>query len=164
MQKTLILAFLAATAITAGCAKETSVTAAAPDQPPASEEQGTSVGAGTAAAPPPARATTVDEFDTTSEEERAAAKAPPEAEESGSSSLGTTIASLGDPTEPGFWLETPLVSGVRQGRIEYQGESVKVELRPSGGESGSGSRISLPAMRLIGAGLTDLPEIAVFAL
>lgn len=117
---------------------------------------------GTAAAAPPPSARTVEQFDTTSAEERqAAAVAPPEAAEQ---RLGTTIASLGDPTDPGFWAETGLVESVRQGRLEYpaRGTSVKVELRPSGGEPGAGTRVSLPALRVLEAPLADLPELVVF--
>jgi hypothetical protein len=77
--------------------------------------------------------------------------------------LGTSIATLGSPTDPGIWLKTPLVSEVSQGRIEYNGTSVNVELRPSGGAQGAGSQISLAAMRLIEAPLTGLPEVTVYA-
>lgn len=111
--------------------------------------------------PPPPTARTVEDFDTTSAEERAAAVATPPA--SGERRLGTTIASLGSPSDPGLWFKTPLVTSVVQGRVEYQGNSVTVELRPSGGEAGSGSQISLAAMRLLEAPLTGLPEVTVFA-
>lgn len=78
--------------------------------------------------------------------------------------LGTTVASLGDPTSPGLWLETPLVSAETEGRLEAEnGNSVEVTLRPSGGEAGSGSRISLMAMQALGLGLTDLPTLTVIA-
>ena len=110
--------------------------------------------------PPPPTARTVEQFDTTTAEDRAAATAS--APTSGERRLGTTIASLGSPTEPGIWFKTPLVSAVVQGRIEYQGTSVNVELRPSGGAAGSGSQISLAAMRLLGAPLTGLPEVTVY--
>ena len=111
--------------------------------------------------PPPAEATTATEFDTTTAEEREDAAAA-----EGGRELGRTVASLGDPTDPGFWLETPLVSEVTQGRLVYPetGNSVKVELRPTGKEPGSGSRISLPAMRVLEAPLTGLPELVVYAL
>ena len=78
-----------------------------------------------------------------------------------SGSLGTTVASLGT-TEPGLWLETPLVTAPTQGRVEYNGQTVSVQLRPSGGEPGSGSQISLEAMRALGAPLTGLPELTVY--
>ncbi|WP_235953066.1 hypothetical protein [Salipiger sp. PrR002] len=111
---------------------------------------------------PPASARTEEEFDTTSVEERAAAAAAPSSSER---QLGSTVASLGDPAEPGFWLETPLVSSVTKGRVVYPGtgKSAQVELRPIEGPASGGSRISLAAMRLIGAPLTDLPTITVYA-
>lgn len=111
--------------------------------------------------PPPPDARTVEQFDTTTAEDRAAATAGAPA--SGARRLGTTIATLGAPTEPGIWLKTPLVGETTMGRVVYNGASVAVELRPSGGVAGSGSQISLAAMRLIGAPLTGLPEIAVYA-
>ncbi len=110
--------------------------------------------------PPPPTARTVEQFDTTTAEDRAAAVAPPAG---GERRLGTTIASLGSPTDPGIWFKTPLVSEVTQGRVDYNGKSVNVELRPSGGAAGSGSQISLAAMRLIEAPLTGLPEVTVYA-
>ncbi|MCG3266524.1 D-galactarate dehydratase [Yoonia sp. I 8.24] len=108
---------------------------------------------------PPASAATVEEFDTTSAEDRAAATAPTESIDV---ALGVTIASLGPPTEPGIWLKTPLVDAVTLGRVGYDGESVNLELRPSGGEAGAGSQISLAAMRLLGVPLTSLPELTVY--
>lgn len=111
--------------------------------------------------PPPASATTAEQFDTTSDADRALATAPTTAQTS--TSLGTTIASLGPPAEPGIWLKTPLVTQLTLGRIEYEGTSINIELRPSGGASGSGSQISLAAMRLIKAPLISLPELIVFS-
>ncbi|MDA9318700.1 hypothetical protein N9Q54_02640 [Octadecabacter sp.] len=110
--------------------------------------------------PPPPNARTVEQFDTTTAEDRAAAVAAASGRER---RLGSTIARLGSPTDPGIWCKTPLVSEVTQGRVEYQGKSVNVELRPSGGAQGSGSLISLAAMRLIEAPLTGLPEVVVYA-
>ena len=111
---------------------------------------------------PPTSAVTADQFDTTTEAEREEALAgPPEGERE----LGRTVASLGNPADPGFWLETPLVAEVMQGRVVYQptGNSVAVELRPISGAATAGSRISLPALRLLGAPLTGLPELTVYA-
>jgi len=108
---------------------------------------------------PPASARTEEQFDTTTEEERQAAAAPaPQTQER---PLGTTVVSLGDPARPGFWLKTPLVSSAGTGRVvnPENGESVQVELSPSE----SGSRMSLPAMRLIGVPLTGLAEVDVFS-
>ncbi|MFV0333016.1 MAG: hypothetical protein ACK5JR_02945 [Tropicimonas sp.] len=107
---------------------------------------------------PPAGAVTAEQFDTTSPAERAAAAAPVSGER-----LGTTVGSLGNPAEPGFWAVTGLVEQVRPGRLDYPagGTSVQVELRPSGGEAQSGTRVSLAAMRVLGVPLTDLPELVV---
>ena len=114
-----------------------------------------------AAPPPPAAAASAEALDTTTPEQRAAATAAPEP--AGEQRLGTTVASLGSPADPGLWIETPLVSSVTQGRVEAaNGKSVKLELRPSGGAAGSGSEISLPAMRLLEVPLTDLPELTVY--
>jgi len=111
--------------------------------------------------PPPPSARTVEQFDTTTAEDRAEALAV-DPEPAPSAALGTTIASLGSPSDPGIWLKTPLVTTLTPGRVEYQGNSVNVELRPSGGVAGSGSQMSLAAMRLIEAPLTGLPEVSVF--
>jgi hypothetical protein len=112
----------------------------------------------TTAPPPPAAARTVEEFDTTTAEDRAAAAAP----SSGGRSLGTAIASLGDPSLPGFWMMTALVAEETQGRIEFpeKGTSAEVTLIPSDGGS---ARVSLAALRLLEAPLADLSELAVFA-
>ena len=112
--------------------------------------------------PPPVAARTVEEFDTTTAADRAAAVAAPVAAPAGEQNLGTTIASLGPPAEPGIWLRTGLVTELVQGRVAYQGTSVNVELRPSGGAASAGSQISLAAMRLLGAPLTGLPELTVY--
>lgn len=111
--------------------------------------------------PPPTTARTVEQFDTTSQEDREEALVVEVT--ATEQNLGTTIASLGSPTDPGIWLKTPLVNSLTEGRIEYQGNTITVELRPSGGAAGSGSQISLAAMRLIEAPLTGLPEVTVFA-
>ncbi len=112
------------------------------------------------AALPPPDARTVAQFDTTTADDRAAATAAPTP--AGETRLGTTIATLGSPTDPGIWLKTPLVTELQLGRVNYTGTSVKLELRPSGGEAGSGSQISLPAMRLLDAPLTGLLELTVY--
>ena len=99
-------------------------------------------------------------LDTTSAAEKAEASKP----DTGGAKLGTTIASLGDVAEPGFWLKTPLVKTAGKGRVEYPatGKSAQVDLIPIPGEPGAGSRISLSAMRLIEAPLTELPELVVY--
>ncbi|MCL7465799.1 hypothetical protein [Phaeovulum sp. NW3] len=120
-------------------------------------------------APPPApipkpAARTVEEFDATTAAQRAtaAAKPAPGAE----TRLGTTVASLGNPAEPGFWLRTPLARAEAPGRIEHPatGASAQVTLLPMpGAAAGAGSQISLPALRLLGLPLTALPELVVYA-
>lgn len=109
---------------------------------------------------PPSTARTVDEFDTTSAEQRAAAAATVEVP--AERALGSTIVSLGNAAQPGFWLETPLVSAPGQGRVVYPatGKSVQVDLIPV---ADGGSRLSLPAMRLIEVPLTGLVEVEVFS-
>ena len=111
----------------------------------------------------PADATTVEDFDTSTAAERAVALVSA-ASVRGEREIGHTIASLGNPARPGFWLETPLVSEPTKGRILYRatGKSVVVDLIPTGEASGS-SRISLAALRLLGAALTGLPELIVYA-
>lgn len=133
--------------------------------PAVSEGQTRPVGrpGGGSAPAPSSDARTVEEFDTTSAEDRqaaAAASAP-----TGEQALGSTVASLGDPARPGFWIETPLVSAPGQGRVLYPetGKSARVELIPIAGPATAGSRLSLAAMRLIGAPLTGLPEVEVYS-
>lgn len=104
-----------------------------------------------------------DTLDTASAEDRRRA-----ADESGAAGLdlGTTIASLGSVSQQGFWLRTPLVDAPATGRITYlaNGISATVDLIPLEAERGAGSRISLSAMKLIGADLAGLPEIRVVQL
>ena len=114
--------------------------------------------------PKPAKsAKTAEQFDTTTKQQRAEA-VKEAAPETGEKKLGTTIGSLGDPTEPGFWLKTPLVSVAAKGRLEYPdtGKSVAVDLIPIEGPKTGGSRVSLAALRLLGASLTGLPELVVY--
>lgn len=113
----------------------------------------------TAAPPPPPAAQTAAALDTTTPEQRAAASAPA----AKTTALGKTIASLGSPSEPGLWLKTPLVDKEQQGRVTNpaNGKSSLVTLIPIEGPATGGSRMSLSAMRLIGASLTDLTEVTV---
>lgn len=78
--------------------------------------------------------------------------------------LGSTVASLGDATKGGYWLRTPLVTSPAKGRVvdPATGKSANVDLIPLGGPASGGSQISLPAMQMIGASLTDLPKVDVF--
>lgn len=119
----------------------------------------------TTAPPKPApEARTVEELDTTTPAQREAAVAPKPAP-SGDGKLGSTVASVGDVKEPGFWIKTPLVTNRTSGRIFYPatGRSVQVQLIPGGGPSGGGSQVSLAAMRLLGADPASLPEVVVYS-
>ena len=111
----------------------------------------------------PKEAKTVEQFDVTTPQERAEAAAVPVAAQE--KSLGTTVASLGDPTQAGFWIKTPLVSAPAKGRVVYpgNGKSAQVDLIPIEGPDTAGSRLSLAAFRIIEAPLTGLPEVEVFA-
>ncbi len=100
-----------------------------------------------------------ESLDTTTKEERIAATQTGGAK----TALGETVASLGDPTQAGFWLKTPLVSSEGSGSVEApDGTSVQVTLIPIEGAASAGSRLSLAAMRALGLGLTDLPTVKVF--
>jgi len=115
-------------------------------------------------APKPVQsARTVEQFDTTTIEQRTAAVTEGQAGTSGEK-IGSTIASLGDPTEPGIWIKTPLVTKRQQGRVEYavSGKSVAVELIPIDGPKTGGSRVSLAALRLLEAPLAGLPELIIY--
>lgn len=114
-----------------------------------------------APAPRPAARASADQLDTTTAEQKAAAAKAPE---TGETKLGNTVASLGDPTEGGFWIKTPLVKARGVGRIRNpeNGKSAKVDLIPLDGPASAGSQVSLPALQLIGISLTDLPTIEVF--
>ncbi|NCQ23734.1 MAG: hypothetical protein COW54_11545 [Rhodobacteraceae bacterium CG17_big_fil_post_rev_8_21_14_2_50_63_15] len=103
-------------------------------------------------------------LDSTTQAERQVAVATAQA--SPARDLGVTIASLGTPAEPGFWLKTPLVRARAKGRVDYAatGKSVAVDLIPLDASAGAGSRLSLAGFRVIGAPLTALPELRVYRL
>ncbi len=107
-------------------------------------------------------ANTADSLDTTTAEEREAATQAPA---SAGTVLGETVVSLGSATEPGLWLKTPLVDREQPGRVTNPatGKSAAVTLIPIEGPPTAGSRMSLPALRLIGASLTDLTPVEVAA-
>lgn len=135
-----------------------------PDVAPAPAATPEAVAAATAItrapAPRPAARATPAQLDTTTAEQRAAAARPAERAET---RLGTTIASLGNPSEAGFWIRTPLVTERAMGRIvnPATGKSAQVELIPLT-SGGTGSQVSLSAMQLLGVPLTDLPRLEVY--
>ena len=76
--------------------------------------------------------------------------------------LGFSVTSLGDASVPGLWLETPLVKDPMTGRIVAEnGRQIAVELRPTGGARGSGSRLSLEGFTALGLPLTALTTMTV---
>ena len=78
------------------------------------------------------------------------------------SDFGTTVASLGDATEGGIWIKTPLVSKRQRGKVSTaSGQSIEADLIPIDGPDTAGSRISLQAMLALGLPLTALPELVL---
>ena len=78
--------------------------------------------------------------------------------------LGFSVTSLGDATQPGLWLETPLVTAEGPGRVVAEnGRTIAVALQPSGGDQGSGSRLSLAGFQALGLDLTALPTLTVIS-
>lgn len=78
--------------------------------------------------------------------------------------LGSTVVSLGAAGQAGNWLKTPLVKARTNGRVvnAETGKSAQVVLLPLAG-GGSGSQASIGTMQALGAELTDLPTVEVFA-
>ena len=160
----LVLAAVVVTGCTQGAATSATRPAAVvpPSQTAMSPEEVQAAAAVTRApAPRPAARATPAQLDTTTPAQRAAAARPAETAET---RLGTTIASLGNPTEGGFWIKTPLVRERGLGRIvdPATGKSAKVDLIPLDGPASGGSQVSLPALQLLGVSLTDLPTIEVY--
>lgn len=96
-------------------------------------------------------------LDQTSAAEKAAAKAPVAG---GERVLGKTVVALGSPAEQGFWIKSALIVAPAKGRVvTASGASVNVDLLPGTG----GGLLSLAAFRALGLGLTDLPEVTIYA-
>ena len=99
-----------------------------------------------------------ESLDKTSDAEKQAALAAPAA--GGERQLGKAVVALGPPAETGLWLQTALVKAPVQGRVTApNGKSLAVELRPTSGAA----LMSLSAYQALGVGLTELPEITIFA-
>ena len=88
---------------------------------------------------------------------------PPQAPPADTGTTTQPVAGLGDPSQPGLWLETPLVDAAGQGRVVYpvSGKSVTVTLIPISAERSAGSRLSLQAFQSLGAPLTELITLEV---
>ncbi len=94
---------------------------------------------------------------TTAAQRAAALDAPVAASET---DLGLVVVALGSPAEQGFWLKSDKVATPSKGRVVTAGgQSVAVDLQPGTG----GALLSLAVFRALGLGLTDLPEVRVFA-
>ena len=133
----------------AGCGMLTKATAPVPAPMPEAAAPVTMPELGTG--------TSVAVLDDTTQAEKAAALAPAAA---GERSLGRAVVGLGSPAEQGFWLKSTLVTVAAKGRVVTDGgASVNVDLLPGTG----GALLSLAAFRALGLGLTDLPEVAVYA-
>lgn len=145
------LIVIAATAILSGCGMLTRLTNPAPPAPVA------------IAAPPPAAegmgvGQSAAALDTSTAAEKTAATAAPQV--AGERVLGRVVAGLGSPAMQGFWLKSALIVAPGKGRVETaDGKTVAVDLVPGTG----GALLSLAAFRALGLGLTDLPEVSVYA-
>ncbi|WP_291737761.1 hypothetical protein, partial [Leisingera sp. F5] len=74
----------------------------------------------------------------------------------------TTVASLGDPSLPGLWMETPLVAAEQQALVRTsRNTQVVLTLKPAPGAESGGSRLSIGAMRALQLPLTELAEVQV---
>lgn len=103
-------------------------------------------------------AQTAAALDQTTQAEKAAAMATPQA--AFGRDLGRVVVALGSPAEQGFWLRSALVTAPGKGRaVTASGTSVNVDLQPGTGAA----LMSLAAFRALNLGLTDLPEVQVFA-
>ncbi|MES2433852.1 MAG: hypothetical protein V4586_08525 [Pseudomonadota bacterium] len=97
-------------------------------------------------------------LDQTTAAERAAAVAAKPV--GGERALGTAVVALGSPAEQGLWVKSPLVVAMGKGRVVTEsGASVAVDLLPGSGAAS----LSLAAFRALGLGLTDLPEVTIYA-
>lgn len=109
---------------------------------------------------PDARSTA--QFDTATAADKAAARAAARKEGAGKL-LGQTVASLGDPGQPGFWLRTPLVASAARGtvRLTGTGRAIAVDLLPLDGPATAGSQLSLSGFLALQAPLTALARLEV---
>ena len=75
----------------------------------------------------------------------------------------TTVASLGDLSRPGLWLETLLVGWQQTGWVvnKRTGKELELTLIPIPGASTSGSFLSVQAMQTLGVPLGDLVSLVV---
>lgn len=164
-RKTISLLLLAPWLLLGACDTAGLPDSSRPTEPDAAPATSATIAAATApvqtAAIPRAAARSADQMNTTTPQQRAEAAKPATSPEV---RLGSTVASLGDPTLPGFWVKTPLVKAPAKGRVHYAitGKSAKVDLLPLAGPASGGSQLSLPALQLLGVSLTDLPTVEIW--
>ena len=107
--------------------------------------------------PDPGAGQSAEALDQTTDAERTAALAPAAG---GERELGQVVVALGSPAEQGFWVKSALIAAPGTGRVVTEGgASVNVDLLPGDGAA----LLSLAAFRALGLGLTDLPEVTVYA-
>ena len=77
----------------------------------------------------------------------------------------STVAAVGDPVEPGLWMQTPLVTSPARARVTVAstGVSTILELRPSEAGADAGGQLSLEAMRALNLSFTDLAQVEISA-
>ncbi|MEY8880673.1 hypothetical protein [Donghicola sp. XS_ASV15] len=110
---------------------------------------------------PPANARTAAQYDTATDAQKTAALSGGGQTASKGQFLGTQTVSLGDPKEAGIWVKTSLVDSARPGTVKLKdGANVLVDLKPLDGPGAA--QISLSALRLLGLGLTSLPEVEIY--
>jgi hypothetical protein len=74
--------------------------------------------------------------------------------------LGTAVVALGNPVDQGFWVKAAVIKTAGKGRVvTANGASVNVDLIPATGAAS----LSFSAFRALGLGLTDLPEVTIYA-
>ena len=96
-------------------------------------------------------------LDSTTAAQKAAALAAPAG---GGHVVGKAVVALGNPAEQGFWLKSALIVMAGKGHVVTEtGASIAVDLLPGEGAA----QLSLAAFRALGLGLTDLPEVTIYA-
>ncbi|CUH29711.1 hypothetical protein JSE7799_00852 [Jannaschia seosinensis] len=104
-------------------------------------------------------ATQAAALDTVSEAQKSAARAAAATAPAGGE-LGVATVSLGNPTDPGLWVKTDLVSSEMPGTVRTgSGEAIAVTLRPLGGTGGA--QISLSAAQALGLPLAGLHPVTL---
>lgn len=155
-------------AILAGCAQLPTLDGASGPFGEAPEEEvviGTPeplpTGADASAVPPPGVTNSAAALDTVSDADKDAARSAAAAANGGA--LGEVTVSLGDPSDPGLWIKSALVTTEQPGTVRTgAGDAIAVTLRPVGAGTG-GAQISLSALQALGLSLTGLHPVTLEA-